>query len=341
MNCYLPGKMKPLVSVILPAYNQSQYIGECISSLLAQTFSNFELLIVEDKSTDNTVDIISSFHDSRIKVIHNAANLGLAASVNRAIKISQGEFIARMDADDVAVATRLEKQVLYLNHNKDVDIVGGMMQSFGFSKYLHVFPQDHAACKTQLLFNVCFGHPTVMFRKEIFFEENTFYEESLRQYSEEYELWCRLVDRFKFHNLADVLIYYRTYPPRIKDGAERKRKENSFTIRNNFIQQQWKPVSVERLIMHDNLSCLKKAVSLRELRNWFAWLDEMAAMNAEKPSFESGSLARELDKRRFEMHFWNTHLGLRSWWHWVSRPDKFFSPSIMQSLKLFAKSLKG
>ena len=106
---------KPIISVILPVYNEEKFIGECIESILNQTYRDFELIIINDASSDRSAEIINSFNDQRISVINNLNNSGIVKSLNKGCLNARGEFIARIDANDIAVETRFEKQLKYLN----------------------------------------------------------------------------------------------------------------------------------------------------------------------------------------------------------------------------------
>lgn len=117
--------MNPLVSVIMPAYNGEKYIGDAIESVLNQSYDNFELIIVEDKSTDNTLEVIQKYIDSRLFLYLNSQNRGIAYSTNLGIAKSKGKYIALLDDDDIALKRRLEWQVNFLEEHKDIDIVGG------------------------------------------------------------------------------------------------------------------------------------------------------------------------------------------------------------------------
>jgi glycosyltransferase involved in cell wall biosynthesis len=331
--------MTPLVSVIIPVYNGEQYIAECIESILKQTYAHQEIIVVDDASTDRSVEILKSYRDSRILLIRNEINLGLAASVNHAIRKSNGAYIARMDADDIASPLRIAKQVDFLTKHTDVSILGTAMRSFGYGRYLHTFPVTHAACKPRLLFNVCFGHPTVMFRRGVFDDPTSFYTETLRQFSEEYDLWCRLVNRYTFANLPEVLLQYRTFPPQQKNDAEKKRRANSFIIRKQFIRSEWGSMSEEFFHFHDHLCHVDKAKNLNEFNEWLQWLKKMEILNSERPGFSALELKKELKARMFELYYWNTHLGFKQWQKWITENNGGYRPSIVQQLNFFYKSV--
>jgi len=330
--------MGKLVSIILPVYNQEDYIRECISSLLDQTYQHLEIIVVNDRCEDASIGIVRSFKDERIRIIDNARNVGLAASVNRAIQQSRGDFLARMDADDIALPQRIEKQVEFLLRHESISILGTAMQSFGHSRYKHVFPETHENCKTRLLFNVCFGHPTVMFRRQVFDDSRSFYDESLQQYSEEYDLWCRVVDRYNFANLPDILLQYRTFQPEKKMAAERKRRQNSFKIRRSYILEQLGYVPEDCFLIHDHIANLNPATDVHEFSRWLDWLTELEALNTRANRFSSLATVNELAYRKMEMYYWNTHLGLSNWIRYHSSGDRM-KMSMSQEAKFLFKSV--
>ena len=333
--------MSSRVSVIIPVYNAQSYIEDCIKSIISQTYSNLEIFVIDDASTDNSIKVIESFNDDRISIIRNPCNLGLAASVNKAISQSVGTFIARMDADDIALPSRIQKQVEFLEDNPTISIVGSAMKSFGYEKFTHHFPLMHDDCKAQLLFNVCFGHPTVVFRREVFNGGNAWYDETLQQYSEEYELWCRLVDQCRFANLPDILLYYRTYPTNQKAEGNIKRRQNSYLIRSRFLTSQWKKeIPKSKYKIHDHISNLDRALNPAEFTTWVAWLKELKEMNSSdgKSPFSTDSLKRQFEERCFELYYWNTQLGLAHWNQWRMREERF-NPGIMKKLKFLFKSI--
>jgi glycosyltransferase involved in cell wall biosynthesis len=334
--------MNPLVSVVIPAFNAEKYIVECMESICRQTYPFLELLVIDDASTDGTCEILKQIHDPRISIIRNPINRGLAASVNQAIRIAKGNYIARMDADDIALPSRIEKQVHFLETRPEVSIVGTAMKSIGYGSFIHRFPLSHDACKAQLLFNVCFGHPTVMIRKNVFDSPENFYLEELQQYSEEYELWCRLVNRFRFANLPEVLLHYRTFPPSLKSEAEQKRKINSFAIRQNFIRQELGVPASSVFELHDQAANVLKVSTQEEVNKTIEWLMYLKMRNQETHAFHPDALDYELSKRVFEWRYHNRHLGVSNLWAWYQqRILNGYSPRLSQQIKFIGRTLTG
>lgn len=174
--------MKPLVSVIMPAYNAERYIGEAIESILAQTYGNIELVIVEDSSSDRTLEAIRSFRDARIVLVKNDANMGIAFSTNRGIGLSKGKYIALMDDDDVAVPDRISLQAGHMEKHAEIDILGGLGEVMDSSwNHLGYYPEPRTNpkyIKALLLFTWWdFANGTTMMRREFWERSGIRYED--------------------------------------------------------------------------------------------------------------------------------------------------------------------
>jgi glycosyltransferase involved in cell wall biosynthesis len=198
--------MNPRVTVLMPIYNGEIFLHEAIASVLSQSFSDFELLILDDGCVDASVDIIKSFNDDRIRYVKEG-HRGLSGTLNRGLQLALGEYIARMDQDDVCMPMRLEKQVEYLDENLDVMVLGSWVELIGIGKKEYIkYPVKHDDIKAEMIFHNPIAHPTVMFRKSAFIEINLFYNECA---SEDYDLWMRAIQVLKIENISQVLLKYR------------------------------------------------------------------------------------------------------------------------------------
>jgi len=197
------------ISVIMSVYNSENYLNSSIESILNQSFSNFEFIIINDCSNDNSLKIINEYKniDKRIKLVENDINLGLPVSLNKAIKIAYGKYIARMDADDIAIANRLETQFNFLEKNKNIGAVGSYVKTFGIEKKKWKYPISSEWIKTSMIFDSSLAHPSVMIRKEILLDNP--YNEELKV-SQDFDLWIRLSQKgVRFYNIPKVLLYYQ------------------------------------------------------------------------------------------------------------------------------------
>lgn len=206
--------MQPKVSVLFPVYNGEQFLEESIDSILNQTFCDFELLILlEYGSNVESREIVECKRaDSRIRVIENKeSKLGLAESLNLGIREARGEYIARMDADDISLPKRFEKQVRYLDRHPDIVMCGTAMRGLYDDGHMDKrgYFTDPGSIRFECMLGNPFGHPTVMWRKEVFLRAGLFYRDT--PYSEDFELWKRVVELFPCANLKDYLLLYRLH----------------------------------------------------------------------------------------------------------------------------------
>ena len=197
------------VSVCMPVYNRHEYIRECMDSILAQTFTDFEVVIVDDGSTDDTCEIIESYHDPRIRLIRNKHDY--IDSCNRAMYEAHGKYVARMDSDDIMMPDRLLLQYNYMEAHPEVDILGGNREFFGVldDGDNSDIPYSDTVTPQMLLQQCCMSHPTVMMRRDKIVGNNLRYRsESI--YAEDYLLWvCATIAGLTIKNLPDVLVKYR------------------------------------------------------------------------------------------------------------------------------------
>ena len=186
--------INPEISVLLPVYNSEKYILEAINSILNQTFSNFELIIIDDGSTDTSEEIISKINDKRIVFEKNDTNKGLIYTLNKGIRLSRGSYIARMDADDFSVANRFEKQILEFEKDENLVVCGSFIKTFGngTEQYISHIPITNAQILASIFFTCPFAHPSVMIKKEALLQLEEAYREDYK-HSEDYDLWSRLV----------------------------------------------------------------------------------------------------------------------------------------------------
>lgn len=200
---------QPFVSVVMPVFNAEKYLISSIESILNQTYLNFEFIIINDGSTDNSLEIIKQYKakDDRI-VIVSRENKGLSFSLNEGILLSKGKYIARMDADDISLENRLQKQVGFMENNLDIGVCGSWIKIFEDEIDGHIWklPYSDDECKVVLFVGCCFAHPTVMIRKNILDTYGVQYKKHL---AEDYGMWVCLSKITKFANMQEVLLLYR------------------------------------------------------------------------------------------------------------------------------------
>jgi len=212
----------PKVTVLMSVYNGEKYLREAIESILNQTFTDFEFLIVNDDSTDRTSEILQSYNDSRIKIINNRKNIGCTKSLNNGLKAARGEYIARMDADDISMPYRFEKQTHFLDTHADYAVVGTFLKIIDANSHfvrIHDLPKDDAEIRAYFRKDNCLAHGSVMIRKECLFIVG-FYDETFEK-SQDYELWLRVSEKYLLANIPEYLYMLRKH----KESMEGKDRE--------------------------------------------------------------------------------------------------------------------
>lgn len=202
--------MAELVSVIIPVYNAGEFVKASVDSILAQTYTGFEIIIINDGSTDNSLAILENIHDARIKIF-SQPNAGIAAALNKGIELSKGKYIARQDADDISLPQRFEKQVRFLEVNNAYGLVGGQAEIIDRSgKAVNRFLKHattNGKLQYDLLWNSPFVHPALMIRRECFERAGGFY--TGKELFEDYDMWSRIALHYKLANLPEILLQYR------------------------------------------------------------------------------------------------------------------------------------
>ncbi len=205
---------QPLVSVFIPCYNTEKYIEEAVRSVMTQTYKNLEIIIIDDGSTDRSYDVLLSLskEDKRIQLFKNEENLRLPKTRNKGIKMCSGRYIALMDADDICIPTRIEKQVAFLQENKEIGVLGGAVTVLKGNKQIKV--KTHLLNKQNInqimLYTYALWNSTVMFNTEVVKKEWIKYDERF-YVAQDHNLWVDLIINYNipFINLKDMLGYYR------------------------------------------------------------------------------------------------------------------------------------
>ena len=287
----------PLISVILPVYNSEKYIGDAIKSILAQSFTDFELLVINDASTDGTADIINSFSDDRLRLVTNETSLKVVKSLNKGLQLANSMLIARMDADDIALPDRFASQVDYLNQNPHIDICATRVHVFGDQNHIHFTPVDHNAIKASLLFQNSIIHPSVMFRRQSFADLNIKYNEAFKN-AEDYGLWAAIIDVLKFGTVPKVLLKYRIHDSNVsvlKHSNWDIIKQINHQIYENFLTKAGVQYSKADLDTHISIGFrLTTAISMDHFEECMQWLEKIVLANNKSKYFDRQSLYNEV-----------------------------------------------
>lgn len=218
----VPAYTTDTLIVVIPAYNAAPYIRESVDSMLAQTFTEFDLLFIDDCSTDDTAIIIESYVDPRVHLVRRAQNGGVVPALNSGLELVRHKFLARMDADDRSTPDRFQKQMDYLLSHPAIDVVGAHLRNFGVEAAEWNYPLTHNAIKASFLFGNTFPHASLMARAEVFKVER--YSKRV-VHMEDYELWLRLIPKHRFATLPDRLYEYRRHDEAVTMGSKNDHRE--------------------------------------------------------------------------------------------------------------------
>lgn len=238
-------KRDVIVSVIMSAYNEAAYVEACVQSILDQTYSDFEFIIIDDCSNDGTMEILKKLSgvDKRISLIRNDQNEGLTRNLNKAFGRAKGKYIARMDSDDIAREDRLEKQVAYLEAHNDVDICGTWayrIDDKGIGRIKLKPKVEDREIKSRLVCGNFMIHPSVMMRREVL--EKKHYDESYRTI-QDFKLWIDCWER-KFHNIPECLMYYRDNKKGIS-RTERKKVAERLAVLEKIYRALFEKIGIK------------------------------------------------------------------------------------------------
>jgi len=218
------------ISVIIPAYNSANNIEEAIDSMLNQTYQNIEVIVIEDGSSDNTIEVVRTFDDNRLKLLINEQNKGIVFSLNKGISYAKGEYIARMDSDDISFPERLSKQLKYLKQN-DLQVCGSSIEMFSSTSGTVTYPIAKEDTNFAMLFMSPLAHPTAFGLSSVFKKYG--YRDVA---AEDYDLWKRIsIDCLNIGNIPEILLRYRVHPGQ---ASEDKRDiiKSSIVIAREYAQ---------------------------------------------------------------------------------------------------------
>lgn len=236
--------MTPIVSILMPVYRTASYLCEAVDSVLSQTFTNFELIVLDDCSPDNADEIVDTYDDPRIVRYNGEKNVGLSNVLNVGLDMARGKYIARMDSDDISLPNRLQVQVDYLERHPEIDLVSVGMQLFGTNEDVWIREQDPEKVKINALFHSPVLHASSMWRKDSFEKHGLRFRQDMVP-AEDYDLWTRaLLKGLRLINLPEVLYKYRIHDAQSTLQTE-KCAEKCRIVQHNYLHSALPSLSMK------------------------------------------------------------------------------------------------
>lgn len=309
----------PLVSFVMPVHNGEAYLKKAVDSIFGQTCSNFEIIAVDDGSTDSSLSILKSYRDSRLRVLHNPENAGVAKSLNKGLKASRGTLIARMDADDISLAQRLAVQLDFLKSHPDVGLCGAWIKRFGSGYPYHVaYPVGHETCKAYMLFSNPLAHSTVILRKSMLKENKLSYCETI-QAAQDIELWQRCSEYTKIDNIPKILVNYRSHKKSVTSKYRKASLEQLLKVLERGLSKLKLCVNRERIGFHAEVGNGSGMYRRSEIVRASEWLRLIYMTNNDRNVYDAKGLGQAIGFVWFRLCRNSAHLG-----PWILRAYKSF-----------------
>ncbi|MBS3993923.1 MAG: glycosyltransferase family 2 protein [Bacteroidetes bacterium] len=319
----------PLISVLLPVYNVEPYIKDCLDSILNQTIQDFEIILIDDYSTDNTLTIVESYRDIRIKVYKKSKNKGLIDSLNIGFEVAKGKYIARMDGDDICKLDRFEKQLKVLEQNNEIILCGSWKKHFGRREKIEKHSEFHDEIISKMLIHCSLSFGTSMFKREII---DTSQFDKTKLHVEDYDFLSRIAWQGKFYNIQEVLYYYREHENQVSTVYKEIQIQGDIPIKL-FL---FKKIGYDETIYQDDfikkMLLLNRNIEVYELELFLKWLKELVKLNVKSKVYSQKELEIVLTKIKkktlFKLYFKRTTIGITKEW----RIKGLFKMSLLDSL---------
>jgi glycosyltransferase involved in cell wall biosynthesis len=288
----------PLVSVLMPTFNCRPFLAESIDCVLAQTLDDFELIIIDDGSTDDSQSLLDQYatRDKRVRVARQK-NSGVGAALNAGLDLARGKYLARMDADDRTSPERFAEQITFLDQHPEITVVGGWHRTFGAGgSKTHEFPTEPGHVKASLIFRVPISHPTVMMVREAFIRNRWRYS-TLKRFPEDYDLWVTIAERHELTNIPKVYVDYRVWPSSVSQILWERWREQFVEIQCRLLARMGLVPDDPQRGVHEALAFDEIVADVTFLTKAHTWLLTIDRHNRTQPALDSRGLARVLTGR--------------------------------------------
>ncbi len=306
--------MSSRLTILMPVYNGEQFLKETIVSVLNQTFTDFIFLIINDGSTDNSMDIVRSFDDDRIQIVDNDENMGLVDTLNKGLDLSVTEYIARMDADDLWEPTKLEQQMKLMDKNPKIGLCGTSIRKFGVINGDFIFPENNDELKVGFLFYCTMSHPSVVFRRSFLQQTGLRYKKEMFP-AEDYKMWIDCLDKTQIYNIPKVLVHYRQHEQQICQDKKDVQKGKTDLVRLEMLERIYPQATDQEKKFHIDQFISYNIKSTQDIKKHIRWAKKLVFQNQKNGKYiEPRVMKKELSvylqasikgyiyKKYFEQH---------------------------------------
>lgn len=332
----------PLVSVFMPVYNAGIYLAEAIDSILNQTYTNFEFVILNDGSTDKSEEIIKSFNDPRIRLENNERNIGLIASLNRGLTLCKGKYIARMDQDDISLPTRLEKQISWLEGHPEYGLIGCWFEDFGdqIEPKIVRYSSDDTHIRIRHLYQTHISHPTAVLRTEIIRKHQLTFDPDF-VHGEDYNFWVTLSSYALLSNYEEVLVRKRDHPRSITNQFASTMHATCTRVKQRQFAAMGAPLSITEADLYTRFADTEWDFSESEMNSLVEILTRISEANKKSAFIHIPSFEYYLAEKWFHLCYQNKHIRSKSqqYFNKIKFSTGFKAPGLA-AMRMMLRSLR-
>jgi glycosyltransferase involved in cell wall biosynthesis len=334
--------MEPSISVVMPVYNAQAFLSEAIQSILDQTFTDFECIILNDGSTDRSLEIIQSFKDPRIRAVDNDQNIKIVRTLNKGISLAKGKYIVRMDADDICLPERFKTQFNFMEENPEVGACGSWFENIGDRSGISQYETDHNMIRFKMLYQMPVLHPSTIIRKSVLEKYNITYNTDFPG-SEDLDFFIRIAEVSKVVNIPKVLLQYRQHTASAKSLLQDSIKNLLFMTTSYQFGKIGIEISEKDTELFTRFCYADFELDSNERDLIEKFLVKTIVANSKSNYLDHAFLVKTIGEKWFHLCY-NASGTLRGdmYKQYLLSPlRKYYNPGRIALMKLFLKSLKN
>ncbi len=320
----------------MPVYNGGDYLQTAIQSILAQSYKDFDFLIIDDGSTDGSQDAIKCIEDPRIQFVQNQQHCGVSITLNKGLELAASEYVARMDADDISEPDRLNKQLELMDRTPDVGICGSWVRMFSDEGKGHIvrYPLDAETIRSYILFNNPLAHPAVMMRCSMLKKHGLQYDLACGA-GQDYEFWSRCLHYFKIQNIRQPLVSWRVNNSGVTQRHSGNSEQTALSVQKRELERLLLRCDTESLMKHRSIGRSIGVSSIEDMERSRLWLEEIINANRKIHYYPEKGLQRAACMIWFRLCMNSPKLGMQVFGQYSQASFKKFYRPDFQELMVF------